>query len=114
MRHNGPWPVKRRRALLESNLPRNNWLKLIATMEVEAVLAVLHLESNIGAIDFPCLRKLIEKAAAQRPPGFALPVAPRTRRAADIRANQKRRSNLPPASDHWRKERAGPEPARPS
>src|SRR5579872_6020901 len=29
-------------------------------------------------IDFPCLQKLIDKAAAQRPPGVAWSVVPRT------------------------------------
>src|SRR5262249_15969836 len=38
--------------------------------------------SNIGSIDFLCLGKLTEKAAAQRPPSFVLTVVPRTRRAA--------------------------------
>jgi hypothetical protein len=50
--------VKRRQALLESNLPRNNRLKLIVTMMVEVTVSGGFHLSNIGAIDFPCLKKL--------------------------------------------------------
>ena len=58
--HNGMQPVKRRQALLESNLPRNNRLKLIVTMMCGGYPPrwLPHRRANIGAKDFPCLKKL--------------------------------------------------------
>src|SRR5580693_2045302 len=58
-----------------------NW-KLIEAderWEQVTVAAPRLVNSNIGSKDFPCLRKLIAKAPAQRPPGCGLPVGRRTR-----------------------------------
>src|SRR4029077_2837794 len=76
------WPrlVKRRRALLESIPPRNSQLKLIVSDErrgrrhcCPGVSSAQHRNDR-----FPMPEKLTKKAAAQRPPRFALPTAPRT------------------------------------
>jgi hypothetical protein len=54
-------PAKRRRALLESNLSRNSRLELIASDERrERAQPFAPCETEvIGAIDSPCLRKLM-------------------------------------------------------
>ncbi len=80
--------MKRRRALLESIPLRNNRLELIDADErrerLDSTAPGFHL--NIGPIDSPCLGKLMQHAAAQRPPCSELSVGPRTRPAADSRA----------------------------
>ena len=55
------WPVKRKRALVETNPPRNNRLKLIKADEHRGRdnSAPDVLQPNIGLIDFPCLKKLL-------------------------------------------------------
>src|SRR5579864_7996674 len=79
-----PWLGKRRRALLESIPPRNSQPKLVEVDERRGRPQLLSRRFPIPhRIDrFPCLRKLIKKVAARRPPSFALPVAPQTRRGA--------------------------------
>ena len=78
--------VKRRRALVETNLPRYSQLELIDADErqewtMDALLPALPF--NIGPIVSPCLEKFIHQVAAQRRPDSAPPVAERARPCRD-------------------------------
>ena len=90
--------VKRMRALVETSPPRINQLELIEADErrelaIDALLPALPF-NHIGPIDSPCLGKLIQQGAAQRPPYSAPPIETRTEAKPQYLLRTQRRGSI--------------------